>query len=270
MIRSMIMKRPITFITSAVTAVSLWTGAFCVSAEDNYDWKSAYMETVTEYTHSDANVYGCMYDLYDIDGDGTPELLISNGDNHVSTVCIYTFRNGHAEFVKDEAGENVTYLGTFGSFRFARQTGQIILDDYHQGVWDISVYKIEDGILKLINAASSNSDVVGEDNAEYYVGDDKVSKADFLTFMDGLYQNDIETVGRKYSLSQLAPLGGEMMTGDANADGKLNVRDAAYIAKMLAQGKGSSLHAEADFNGDGKVNVRDAAAIAKLLAYGKG
>ena len=57
--------------------------------------------------------------------------------------------------------------------------------------------------------------------------------------------------------------------GDSNGDGIVNVRDAAHIAKMLAQGKTSELSSEADFNGDGKVNVRDAAAIAKFLATGK-
>ena len=57
--------------------------------------------------------------------------------------------------------------------------------------------------------------------------------------------------------------------GDANGDGKLNVRDAAYIAKMLAQGKADELPESADFNGDGNINVRDAAAIAKFLATGK-
>ena len=57
--------------------------------------------------------------------------------------------------------------------------------------------------------------------------------------------------------------------GDANGDGKVNVRDAAHIAKVLAQGKASELTLDADFNGDGKVNVRDAAAIAKFLATGK-
>ena len=59
------------------------------------------------------------------------------------------------------------------------------------------------------------------------------------------------------------------LAGDANNDGKVNVRDAAFIAAKLAQGKVSELPESADFNGDGKVNVRDAAAIAKFLATGK-
>ncbi len=57
--------------------------------------------------------------------------------------------------------------------------------------------------------------------------------------------------------------------GDANLDGKVNVRDAAFIASLLSQGKYDELCECADFNGDGKVNVRDAAAIAKYLAAGK-
>lgn len=54
--------------------------------------------------------------------------------------------------------------------------------------------------------------------------------------------------------------------GDADGDGKLNVRDAAHIARKLALHKAHELPPEADFNGDGKINVRDAAAIAKYLA----
>ena len=56
------------------------------------------------------------------------------------------------------------------------------------------------------------------------------------------------------------------ITGDANGDGKLDVRDAAYIARMLANGQGDEIPLTADFNGDGQVNVRDAAAIARFLA----
>ena len=54
--------------------------------------------------------------------------------------------------------------------------------------------------------------------------------------------------------------------GDANGDGKLDVRDAAHIARLLAQRKADKLPKNADFNGDGKVDVREAAAIAKFLA----
>lgn len=56
------------------------------------------------------------------------------------------------------------------------------------------------------------------------------------------------------------------VAGDANLDGKLDVRDPAYIAYILSIQQISLLPAKADYNSDGKINVRDAAAIAKYLA----
>ena len=60
--------------------------------------------------------------------------------------------------------------------------------------------------------------------------------------------------------------GSSHIFGDANCDHTINVRDCAYIAKKLAEGKGDSLPVNADYNRDGNKNVRDAAAIAKFLA----
>ncbi len=56
------------------------------------------------------------------------------------------------------------------------------------------------------------------------------------------------------------------LLGDVNEDGIVNVRDCAFIARKLAEGKANELLLElADFNGDGKVNVRDCSNIANEL-----
>lgn len=54
--------------------------------------------------------------------------------------------------------------------------------------------------------------------------------------------------------------------GDVNRDDKLTVRDVAYIAKVIAQGKADELPEQADYNNDDIVNVRDTAAMARELA----
>ncbi len=64
--------------------------------------------------------------------------------------------------------------------------------------------------------------------------------------------------------------------GDANGNGKLDIRDAALITRNLAKSYfdpnlmpeflNTLGGAMADANNDGKVNVRDAAAIARLMA----
>lgn len=54
--------------------------------------------------------------------------------------------------------------------------------------------------------------------------------------------------------------------GDANADGKVNVKDATYIQKYIA-GLIDTIDEEvADCDGDGKVNIKDATAIQKFVA----
>ena len=62
------------------------------------------------------------------------------------------------------------------------------------------------------------------------------------------------------------PIDDTIVKGDANLDGKLNIRDAALIANKAAEGKLSELPECADYNEDGVINVRDAAAIARFLA----
>ena len=58
-----------------------------------------------------------------------------------------------------------------------------------------------------------------------------------------------------------------VVPGDVNRDGVFNVRDASYLAQLLAKGKAGSLEIEiADFNKDGRINIRDAAAMAKSLS----
>ena len=56
------------------------------------------------------------------------------------------------------------------------------------------------------------------------------------------------------------------VSGDANLDGKLDVRDAVFIVKKLAEEQRRVLPKNADFNSDNKADVRDAAAIARFLA----
>lgn len=60
-----------------------------------------------------------------------------------------------------------------------------------------------------------------------------------------------------------------VITGDANEDGELNVRDASTIARFLAEGRKDELPKQADYNGDGEINVRDASLIARFLANKK-
>ncbi len=78
--------------------------------------------------------------------------------------------------------------------------------------------------------------------------------------------NDVDIENGAVIISEKPSTDIQAVTGDANNDGQLNVRDCAFIASMLAQGIVNKLPMTADYNNDGVVNVRDAAAMAKFLA----
>ncbi len=61
---------------------------------------------------------------------------------------------------------------------------------------------------------------------------------------------------------------GELMLGDVNADGKLNIKDVTAVQKYAAKivEFDEVQQAVADFNGDGKINVKDATQMQKKIA----
>lgn len=93
-----------------------------------------------------------------------------------------------------------------------------------------------------------------------YIGDNTFSGADNLT---------VSCNEDSYVYSFLSEKGVNVLQcGDANADGKVNIRDATYIQKYIANLVSftslETLRAETNF--DGKINIRDATFIQKLLA----
>lgn len=69
-----------------------------------------------------------------------------------------------------------------------------------------------------------------------------------------------EFLGMKYKSNS------DLVKGDANGDGKFNVRDAAFVASSVAKGIKLEVNIANDFNEDGIANVRDAAAMARALS----
>ncbi len=57
-----------------------------------------------------------------------------------------------------------------------------------------------------------------------------------------------------------------VLLGDANDDGRVTIRDAREIAKMIAKRQVESLPAWSDYNQDNRISIRDAGDIAKCMA----
>lgn len=61
----------------------------------------------------------------------------------------------------------------------------------------------------------------------------------------------------------------KVLIGDADLNGVVDIRDAAFIAKKVAQRRKNEIPECADFNGDRYCDIRDAAAIAMAIAKRK-
>ncbi|MGN0612631.1 MAG: dockerin type I domain-containing protein [Porcipelethomonas sp.] len=125
----------------------------------------------------------------------------------------------------------------------------------------ITVSRIEDNVL-----SSSGIFYVTFENPDIEIPDSPTAINPFALIM-GYSGSTAEAYAEKYE-RDFVSLDGYII-GDANEDGVVNVRDAAFIAQKLAKGLADELPSFADFNEDGNINVRDAAAIAKFLATGK-
>lgn len=71
---------------------------------------------------------------------------------------------------------------------------------------------------------------------------------------------------KEFVLLPLDVKSSEIVYGDSDGNGKVNIRDAAFISSALALGKADELPENSDYNLDGNINARDAAAIARSLA----
>ncbi len=146
---------------------------------------------------------------------------------------------------------------TMGKYSFWNDIEEIILP---VGFKELSNFAFENcSTLKALTFENPNC--VIED-------DDKTIDSDVVIY--GYENSTAQAYAEKYRL-QFVSLGESTVKitdilGDVNNDGKLNVRDAAFIASALAQNNTNALSQNADYNQDEKTNVRDAAAIANFLA----
>ena len=138
-----------------------------------------------------------------------------------------------------------------------------------------SLYMLRIGVPKYKNSSELMyySQSLYVDNTDYFSVPTELS--DVYIYNINLTQDSLSTPSREIaSISSdnrvktynLTFMSRDFVAGDANQDGELNIRDAAYIAKMLAAQQGDQIPASGDYNGDGKVDIRDAAAIAKFLS----
>ena len=144
--------------------------------------------------------------------------------------------------------ESVTYIGGL-AFEYCPSLKSVTIENTRCEIYPRSE-TISNGYVKN-----------GKDTADYYNGVIKGHKGSSAQTYAEMWGYKFENIEGSNTESAIR--------GDADQNGVLDIRDAVFIARKLSQKRSAALPETADFNGDSKINVRDAADIAKFLSLNK-
>ena len=184
--------------TSAVSAAGCDTG-----------WKSAYRTVLKNY-HDTAEDDGdeiaeIRWDLQDLDSDGTPELLVSEGLFHVAGVLFYAYKDGEAQQVMAEDGEPLRY-GVYGEALICTDEQLLGVSNMHMGYNYSAMHHYENGKLDPILSFMEDSGAVGVENVTYTVNDEETTKEKYDAALSEYTSKDWIVAGRQYALDDLSAL----------------------------------------------------------------
>lgn len=183
---------------SVMCAAAISASLLAVTPSAAGSWKTSYAELLTkELKSSDKKSEGGKaFSVYDLNSDGTPELIISPGlsDYTYGVKCrVYTYSNGKAV----SAGE----IGSTGTLDFYPSSG--ILSGYlPEG--ELREYKFTKLSGSSLKTVKTYSETYNSSNysLDYKIDGKKVSSDKYYEKLSDLCGNDPVTLGRSYKLNK--------------------------------------------------------------------
>lgn len=193
--------------TETETATEPEAESIEVTGSETYDtaedYKTLYKKILMQRLDEQTLRYA--FDLFDIDSDGTPELIISNGLSHMATADIYTITDGEAVRLENStACEGLFEDGGFGSSGLAlvSEKGYIRSYIYGQGLTTNEYYSLADGNLTYLLSAEHNEWYEAYGEYEYGIDGKGVTEAEYNEAVSELENIEWTKAGRKYNLDK--------------------------------------------------------------------
>ncbi len=136
------------------------------------------------------------FSIYDVTGDGVPELFISNGTQHTSPCYLYTYKNGLVYIDK---------CGTYGDLGFSPKQKLFTSSNLSQGYYSCGYCKLDkDLILQTeIHFFTNYSAVATEEERIYEIDHKAVSYDEFKTAYEEYKAiDDFMGLGRDYKFTE--------------------------------------------------------------------
>ncbi|MBQ9898298.1 MAG: hypothetical protein IJM44_02435, partial [Ruminococcus sp.] len=140
-------------------------------------WEQTYSEYLAQI--ADNRTYEDMYptfSLYDITGDGVPELFISEGWAHAARVLVYTF---------DGRLRSIGTIGTYGGTTYYVEPQILLSYDMHMGYEYGGDYEVRDFRFARVFTYSNNCGAAeNEADREYKINDKLVTEEEYNAALD--------------------------------------------------------------------------------------
>jgi len=150
-------------------------------------WQEQYVGVLRTYIDPDSDPdypSSAMFNVYDLDGDGTPELIISASDYHGAEAEIFTLYRG--------AVYCLGVFGSWGDFQYNPVNRYIYSSYMGMGRYHETIYKIIDGRAIEIDSFVDDLSGISEGVDPGEVDDDQYGHKNI----------DIDFTARKYNLNE--------------------------------------------------------------------
>ena len=160
-------------------------------------WRDLYASVLRTYIDPEYPDSGfAKFNLYDLDGDGIPELIVSGGDFHAAGAEIYTLYRGavycHGGF------------GSWGDFGYEPETGYIYSGYSGMGCHYASIHQIVNGqMIEIASFADTMANFEHPEDRCFEVNGEKVSEDEYNRAWEEYgYNTDDDFTARKYDVNE--------------------------------------------------------------------
>lgn len=131
-------------------------------------WRAAYRQVLCEFQKSEEYTEYAAFSLYDISGDGVPELILSPDFCHAACCRIITYQ---------EKAVEVGNVGSYGECSYDPARNLILSSNLGQGVQISNYYRLQNGVLQ--QQVKFYNDEGHTEDATFRINDVEVSKTEY-------------------------------------------------------------------------------------------
>lgn len=164
------------------------------------DWQKAYKQALFDFMDSDEYFLGnniiehSAFSLYDLNTDGTPELIISEDTSHAAGCHIYTYDNG------------LIYLGKYGAYGdigYYEDMGIISSWNMGQGIEHNGFFRLENNEINIIAKFYNDVGYIGKEQATFKFNDTEITEDEYNAKLAEYSGIEYVSLGRDYSFNKI-------------------------------------------------------------------